>query len=144
MCLYFTNTLRWMNERTRTIALLAHSCCYVATCGYRRANGGNSTQALYWDHFIDCFILHPGCWSWGSIKQLKHNLVLTHTTPTDHLLSRFVKLWEWRENEGIGRQREGAETAVQFPFYFNFERNVTHIRISPLTMYEMINQMTKY
>ena len=29
-----------MNERTRTIALLAHRCCYVATCGYRRAKGG--------------------------------------------------------------------------------------------------------
>ena len=31
-----------MNERTCTIALLAHSFYYVATCGYRRANGGNS------------------------------------------------------------------------------------------------------
>jgi len=40
LCLYFTNTLSRMNERTRTIALLAHSYCYVATCGYRRANGG--------------------------------------------------------------------------------------------------------
>ena len=30
-----------MNERTRTIALLAHSYCYVATCSYRRATGGN-------------------------------------------------------------------------------------------------------
>ena len=41
-----------MNEQMRTIALLAHRCCYVATCGYRRANGGISTQALYWDDFI--------------------------------------------------------------------------------------------
>ena len=35
-----------MNERTRTVALLAHSFCYVATCGYRRANGGNSHNPL--------------------------------------------------------------------------------------------------
>ena len=47
-----------MNEGTRTIALLAHRCCYVATCGYRRDNGGNSTQALYWDTFI-----HTPPWS---------------------------------------------------------------------------------
>ena len=33
-----------MNERTCTIALLAHSYCYVATCSYRRATGGNSTH----------------------------------------------------------------------------------------------------
>ena len=33
-----------MNERTCTIALLAHRYCYVATCSYRRANGGNSTH----------------------------------------------------------------------------------------------------
>jgi len=52
LCLYFTNTLSRMNKRTCTIALLAHSCCYVATSGYRRANGGISTQALYWDDFI--------------------------------------------------------------------------------------------
>ena len=44
LCLYFTNTLSRMNERTRTIALLAYSYCYVATCSYRRANGGNSTH----------------------------------------------------------------------------------------------------
>ena len=51
ICLYFTNTLRRMNELTCNIALLAHRCCYVATWGYRRANGEISTQALYWDHF---------------------------------------------------------------------------------------------
>ena len=49
--LYFTNSLSRMNERTYAIALLAHRCCYVATYGYRRSNGGISTQALYWDHF---------------------------------------------------------------------------------------------
>ena len=32
------NNKQRMNERTCTIALLAHRCCYVATCGYRRAN----------------------------------------------------------------------------------------------------------
>ena len=58
MCLYFNNTLSRMNEQTCTVALLAHRCCYVATCGCRRANGGISTQALYWEHFI-----HTPPWS---------------------------------------------------------------------------------
>ena len=42
-----------MNERTRTIALLAHRCCYVATCSYRRANREMTIlQTLYWPYIL--------------------------------------------------------------------------------------------
>ena len=49
-----------MNERTRTIALLAHSFCYVATCGYRRPNGGISTHTFTGTRMAAAQLIHSG------------------------------------------------------------------------------------
>jgi len=52
--------IRRMNERMRTIALLAHSYCYVATYGYRRANRGISTHTSTGTRMAAAQLIHSG------------------------------------------------------------------------------------
>ena len=81
-----------MNERTRTIALLAHSYCYVATCCYRRANGLNFT--------------HTSTGTTSSIPNPNIEPNGNGASQNSRFIMRFIKKKLCVFNQTLGRTRE--------------------------------------